>query len=59
MSNLSGFFLSTKYPHIIEDTTNIPPYDAYTFPKSAGCNVIIIPYENKINAPTKPNIFPL
>lgn len=43
ISNLSGFFLSTQYPQIIEDTTNIPPYVAYTFPKSAGCKVITIP----------------
>jgi len=59
ISNLSGFFLSTQYPQIMDMTTNIPPYVAYTRPNSAGCSVGIIPYENKINAPTRPKILPL
>ena len=36
ISNLSGFFLSIQYPHKIDTITKIPPYVAYTLPKSAG-----------------------
>jgi hypothetical protein len=58
ISNLSGFFLSIQYPHSKEDTTKIPPYAAYTFPKFSGCKVITTLYENKIRPPINPIILP-
>lgn len=42
-SYLSGFFLSTRIPHIIADIMNIPPYAAYILPKLEGYNVGMIP----------------
>lgn len=55
ISYLSGFFLPTILPQMIADTMNIPPYAAYTLPNSAGCNVGIIPYTNRIMAPNAPS----
>lgn len=43
ISNLSGLFLSMKYPHRTADIIKIPPYAAYTLPKLEGCSVGIIP----------------
>ena len=39
ISNLSGFFLSTIIPHIIDEIMNIPPYAAYVLPKWDGWSV--------------------
>jgi hypothetical protein len=48
ISNLSGFFLSTIIPHMIDEIMNIPPYAAYVFPKCDGWNVGIRPYRIKL-----------
>ena len=55
ISYVSGFFLSTILPQMIEDTMKIPPYAAYTLPNSAGCDVGIIPYKKKMIPPKTPS----
>ena len=58
ISNLSGFFLSTKSPQMTADIIKIPPYAAYTLPKLEGCNVGIIPYKNRTIPPINPKTIP-